>query len=187
MHFYCFLYLLSSIFAQIFRIFSPMPDVFVSFVSSVVFKTHQRKIRSIRQIRCEYILDIPYNSALSHSTCAHGAQFNTQHSTFIYPRCSLQFNIEQFNMRPRRTIQHSTFNTQHSSCRPGRSSDLLPRLSWWALRCLLSSRTASSYKQKKYLIMIFNFILFYRNQSSRHSRYWSALCARRLSRHYTMG
>ena len=99
-----------------------------------------------------------YNSTLSNSTCAHGAQFNTQHSTL---------NIHTVAQAGARTCCHA--------------------LSWWALRCLLSSRTASSYKQKKYLIMIFNFILFDRNQSSRHSRYWSALCARRLSRHYTMG
>ena len=145
MYFYCFSLHLSIHFEQIFTNLFPHVRRFRVFrVIRSLKKTRSRKIRSIRQIRCEYILDVPYNSTLSNSTCAHGAQFNTQHSTLIYPRCSLQFNIEQFNMRPRRTIQHSTFNTQHSSCRPGRSSDLLPRLSWWALRCLLSSRTASS-------------------------------------------
>lgn len=49
-------------------------------------------------------------------------------SDVLYSRCSLQFDIEQFNMRPRRTIQNSTFTIQTSYCRPGRSSDLLPRL-----------------------------------------------------------
>ena len=119
MYFYCFLCLFTPIFAQIFRIFFPMSDVFVSFASSVVLKNSSKE-----------------------------DPFNPSNPMWTYSRYSLQFNIEQFNMRPWRTIQHSTFNTQHSSCRPGRSSDLLPRLSWWALRCLLSSRTASSYKQK---------------------------------------
>ena len=99
----------------------PVPNVFVSFASFVVLRISLKKIRSIRQIRCEHILDV-----------------------------SLKFNIEQFNMRPRRTIQHSTFNTQHSYCRPGRSSNLVPRLAVVGV-VLLAILTDRSSRKQKYL------------------------------------
>ena len=150
---------LSIYFCADFTNLFPVPDVSVSFALFVVFKKLAQE-RSVRSVKSDVsILSMfRYNSTLSNSTCAHGAQFNTQHSTL---------NIHIVAQAGARTCCHA--------------------LPWWALRCLLSSRTTSSYKQKKYLIMIFNFILFDSNQSSRHGRYWSILCARRLSRHYTMG
>ena len=53
-------------------------------------------------------------------------------------------------MRPRRTIQRSTFNTQHSYCRPSRSSDLVPRLAVVDV-VLLAILADHSSQQKKYL------------------------------------
>lgn len=56
-----------------------------------------------------------------------------------------QFNIEKFKMRPRRTIQNSTFNIQNSCIvtHPG-ARTWCHALPWWALRCSLSSRTAAA-------------------------------------------
>ena len=113
MYFYCFLSLNIHFCADFTNLF-PVPNVFVSFASFVVLRISLKKIRSIRQIRCEHILDVSL----------------------------------KFNMRPRRTIQHSTFNTQHSYCRPSRSSNLVPRLAvvGGVLLAILTDR--SSLKQK---------------------------------------
>lgn len=59
-----------------------------------------------------------------------------------------QFNIEKFKMRPRRTIQNSTFNIQNSPRRPSRSSNLVPRLAVVGVALPLSSQTAAAGKQK---------------------------------------
>ena len=109
MHFYYFLCLLVPILRKFSESFPPASDVFASFASFVVLKTRQRKIRSIRSIRCEYILDIPYNSTLSNSTCAHGAQFNTQHSTL---------NIHLVAQAGARTCCHAFRGGRCAACYP---------------------------------------------------------------------
>lgn len=75
----------------------------------------------------------------------------------------LQFNIEPFNMRPRRTIQHSTFSTQHSHCRPSRNSNLLPRLVVVGVALLAILADRKQPKTKKYLIMIFLLYFIFTN------------------------
>lgn len=59
-----------------------------------------------------------------------------------------QFKIEKFKMRPRRTIQNSTFIIQNSHCRPSRSSNLVSRLAVVGVVLLLSFADRSSLKTK---------------------------------------
>ena len=70
-----------------------------------------------------YILDVPYNSTLSNSTCAHGAQFNTQHSTL---------NIHPVAQAGARTCCHAFRGGRCAACYP---------------------RGPQAVKNKKYLIM----------------------------------
>lgn len=72
--------------------------------------------------------------------------FNPSNRIFYILDVPLQFNIEQFNMRPRRTIQNSKFKHQIVAQTGARTC--YHAFPWWALCCLLSSRTASSLKQK---------------------------------------
>ena len=81
MYFYCFSLSLSIHFAQILRIFSRARSFRVFRVIRSFNKLAQE--RSVRSVKSDVsILSMfRYNSTLSNSTCAHGAQFNTQHST----------------------------------------------------------------------------------------------------------
>ena len=82
MHFYYFLCLLAPIFCADFTNLFPCVRRFRVFRVIRGFKklAQERSAQSVKSDVNIFSM-FPYNSTLSNSTCAHGAQFNTQHST----------------------------------------------------------------------------------------------------------